>query len=154
MSGPSTPGMRVMRDVVLEQLAAHSEIQSSSDDHVDVVHRLRRETRPVAPATRREMLVEAVQVIGPQAPQRYVTDRRIDVAVDEPRVSVGGRRPERLALERQPCGGQEPAELDRSTPWGRNADLLAVEAVREVLGLPPVVAHGVPSPSFLARQGV
>jgi hypothetical protein len=48
--------------------------------------------RPVLTAGGGEVVVEPVEVIGAKAAERDVTDRRVDVVVDEPRVPVGGRR--------------------------------------------------------------
>lgn len=74
-------------DVGIDEMAAHGQVERGSDDHVDLVHGLGSEAGSVASAGGGELVVEPVEVVGPEAAERNVTDRRVYVVVDHPRVA-------------------------------------------------------------------
>ena len=75
-------------DVGVDELAAQGEVERGADDHVDLVHGLGGETGAVTAAGGGELVVEVVEVVGPESTERDVADRRVDVVVDDPRVAV------------------------------------------------------------------
>jgi len=79
-------------DVALDQFALAGGVEGSSDDHVDLEHGLGSQPGTVSPAAGSQLGVEGVEVVDSQPPQGDVSDRRDDVAVDEPGVAVGGGR--------------------------------------------------------------
>lgn len=134
-TGRPPAGVGGVGDVAVEELSAHGEVEGGPHDHVDLVHCLGCEPGPVAARGGGELLVARIEVIGPESSQWHVADGRVDVAVDEPRVAVGGRRPDVAALERQPGIGQELAEMRRPASGRCGAGPVAVDASGYRLGL-------------------
>lgn len=85
-------------DVGIDEMAAHGQVERGSDDHVDLVHGLGSEAGSVTAAGGGELVVEAVEVVGAEATERDVPDRRVDVVVDHPAVAVGGGRSDVASL--------------------------------------------------------
>jgi hypothetical protein len=83
-----------------------------------------------------------------------MTDRRVDVNLDEPRVAVGGGGPLGATLLRQPGSAEERPEGGRPTLSRRRPDSFGSQTVGDSLRLVTVTADGVPSLPFLARQGI
>lgn len=141
-------------DVVVKELPAHGEVKRGSDNHVDLVHGLGCQAGAIVPAGGGEPVIERVEVIGPQSTHRDRADRWIDVAIDEPCVSVGGRGSDLASLERHPRLGEEPPELHRSSPCRRRAGVVTIETSGGELGVVSVVADGMPAASFSAGERV
>ncbi len=93
-------------------------------------------------------------MVETETAQRDVTEGRVDVAVDEPRVPVGGGRSDLSPLARQPGLGEELSDGDRSSGlwWWHVA--FGCESGRQGFGLATVVAGGVPSSTFSAGEWV
>ena len=89
-----------MGDVAVDELAAPGEVEAGPDDHVDFVHGLGSEAGAVTSAGGGQLVVEAVEVVGAQAPERDVPDGRVDVVVHHPRVAVRGGCPDVATLGR------------------------------------------------------
>jgi len=70
-------------DVAVEESAADGHVEGGPDDHVDLVHALGRQASAVLAAGGGQGLVERLGVIWSEAPQRDVSDGRVDVAVDD-----------------------------------------------------------------------
>jgi hypothetical protein len=87
-------------DVAADELTSHRQVERRAEHDVDLVHGLGGEAGAVPPSGLGERVVEAVEVVGSQAPKRNVTEGRVDVVVDEPGVAVGGRSADVTALDR------------------------------------------------------
>jgi hypothetical protein len=108
----------------------------------------------VSPASSDQLVIEAVEMIGPQSAEWHVADGRVDVAVDEPRVPVRGRGADVAALDRRPGVGEEHAETDGSSPRRRATDLVPPDVCGDLRGFFTVVAGGMPAPPFSAGERV
>ena len=75
--------------------------ERGAHDHVDVVHGLGRETRPVPFPGLEEVGVEAVEVLGVQGPDGEVADGGGDVVVDHPPIPMRRRRSEMMDALRE-----------------------------------------------------
>lgn len=51
------------RDVAIDEIASHREIERVADDEVRLVHRLRRERSSMLAAAREQVVVEVVEMI-------------------------------------------------------------------------------------------
>ena len=67
-------GVGGVGDVAVDELAAHGEVEGGPHDHVDLVHGLGGEPGAVTAGGRGELVVEPVEVIGPQPAERDVAD--------------------------------------------------------------------------------
>jgi hypothetical protein len=93
-------------------------------------------------------------VIGAQAAERDVTDRGLDVAVDEPGVPVRGGGTDLATLVRDPGVGEELAERDRPGRCRWGGVTFAVESGGQLFGFDSVVADGVPPSAFASGEWV
>lgn len=57
-----------MGDVGVEEFTLDGQVESGANNRVDVAHGLGGEAGAVPPARRGEVLVEAIEVIGPEPP--------------------------------------------------------------------------------------
>ena len=112
LGGRSPTAADVVGDVAADEFASGGIVERGPHDHVHLGDRLGREPGSLPAAGRGELFVEVVEMIGAESTQRDVADRWVDVAVDEPRVPVGGRRSDVSSLVRHPCAGQELADGD------------------------------------------
>lgn len=108
----------------------------------------------MAAAGRGELLVQRVEVVGSETAKRDVTDGRVHVAVDEPRVPVRGRGSHVSPLLRKPGAGHELAERDRAALRRRRPESVLGEPEGNGFRLGSVVADRVPSAAFLAGQWI
>lgn len=115
-------------DVAADELSSDGIFERRSHDHVDFRDRVWRETGFLATTGGCQPFVEFVEVIGAQSAQRDVTDRGVDVAVNEPRVPVRGTRSDVSAFVRRPCTGQELGNGDGPASRGRSGAAFVVEA--------------------------
>ena len=129
-------------------------IERGADDGVDLEDRLGGAAGAVAAAGGGEGVVEGVEVVGAQTTERDVTDGRVDVAVDEPRVPVGGRGTDLATLVRDPGVGEELAERDQPGRWRWGGVAFAVESGGELFCFPSVVTGGVPPSAFPSGEWV
>ena len=113
-----------------------------------------RETGSFATTGGCQPFVEFVEVIGAESAQRDVTDRGVDIAVNEPRVPVRGTRSDVSALVRHPCTGQELGNGDGPASRRRSGDAFAVEAGSDSLGFVAVMADRDPPATFSTSQWI
>ena len=112
LGGRSPSAADVVGDVAADEFASDGIVERGPHDHVHLGDRLGREPGSLPAAGRGELFVEVVEVIGAESTQRDVADRWVDVAIDEPRVPVGGCRSDVSSLVRHPRAGQELANGD------------------------------------------
>jgi hypothetical protein len=104
--------VRLVGDVLPEELASHGEVERGADDHVDLADGLWGEAGSMPTARGGEAGVEGFEVVEAEAAQRDVAEGRVDVAADEPGVAVGGGLADLPSLAGQPRVGEEPADGD------------------------------------------
>jgi len=97
-------------DVAIHEAASEREVQRVADDEVGFVDGLAGEGLAASAAGGEEVLVEIVEVLGPQAVERDVTEVGDQVVLDHPLVPVGGRGADVCALAGQPRVGEESTE--------------------------------------------
>jgi hypothetical protein len=129
-------------DVGVDELSPHRQVQRRPHDDVHLVHGLWGEAGAVPSAGRGELVVQPVEVIGPEPTERDATDRRVDVVVDHPRVAVRGGGSDVAALGRQPRVGEELTEVHRPASQWSGAGGVGLEAGGHLFGLVAVVAGG------------
>ena len=130
----------VVGDVAVDEAPGDGVVERGADDGVDLEDRFRCEPVPITAAVGGEGVVEGVEVISTQAAQRDVTDGGSDVAVDEPRVPVGGGGADLAALVRDPRVGAELAQRHRPCRHAGCDVAFVVEARGELFGFFTVVA--------------
>lgn len=137
---PAVAAACVVGDVAVDETPGDGVVERGADDGVDLEDRLGCEPVPVPAAAVGERVVESVEVIGAQAAERDVPDRRSDVAVDEPCVPVGGGGAHLATFVRDPRVGEELAERHRPSRHAGCGVALTVESGGELFGFVAVVA--------------
>jgi hypothetical protein len=96
--------------VAVDELTVHREVESVANDEMGFVHRLRSKGLFVAAATSQEMLVEVVEVITAQQPERYVAEAGEHVVLDDPSVAMRRGSANVSSLAWEPCLSDEPSQ--------------------------------------------
>ena len=93
-------------------------------------------------------------MIRAEPTQRDVADRRVDVAIDEPRVAVGGCGADVSSLVRHPRAGQELANGDGAAARWWSGVVLAVESGDDGFGFAAVMADRDPPATLATGQRI
>lgn len=147
-------GIGRLRNVRVDQLAAHGEVKGGSDQDVHFVNGLGGQALAVLPASGGKLVVEPFEMVDPQASEWDVTDSGVDVSVNKPRVPIGRCGPDMTTLHRQPGVGEELAEMRRpAAGWG-GAGVVSLESLSHLLGVVTVIAGGMPPAPFSPSEWV